>query len=342
MNNDDIVNVITNSFSVTEKENLNIETLLNFIQHTQKNINKICIAGTPYGLLLYLLFIKDFSKTLFIFYGNYPLSDAIDELRKQGYVCLETGRSALTVKENDLYLSIIKYLSSNINQYPVTVYGQDTSPIVNEFINDRFVLFEDGRISYISRADAKKTKGFHVNIYDSGINTIIYTGLEPIPKELQCIAQIVDLKEQWNSMNYLHQKLTLKVFGFDIMEISQLISSGRDTILFTRNYSKVGKCSEANQIHMYTDILSNYDNNKIIIKPHPNDDIDYKQFFGDCIVLPKKMPAELIQFCNLPIKKVVSVDATSNVFGVFSNVEIDLYTEMIEKYHIIKTRNTNS
>lgn len=331
---------IINNTTLLEREEYNIKKLLNFLQHKQSNVNKICIVGTPYGLLLYLLYIVNFSDTLFIFYGNYPLTDAINSLRKKGNICLLLSNDTISNRHKELYQLVLDYLSQNINNYSVDIYGQDTSPIVQKFINNRFVLFEDGRISYISREDSYKTRGFHINTYDDGINSIIFTGLETIPLELQNKSQLINFIDCWNKLKPIQQENILDIFGFNTSKMKKLIMSGRNIIIFTRNYSKVGKCSESNHILMYKEILSHYNLNNIIIKPHPNDNVAYEEIFKSCVILPQKMPAELIHLCGLPIKTVVSVDDSSNIFGLFNeNVEIDLYPELLEKYKVIQTRN---
>jgi len=337
--NQNIIQAINSSFVGPKRDIYNIPLLINFLTQTNTDIDKICIVGTPYGLLLYLLFIGNSKNTLFIFYGNYPLASAIENLRKNHYVCLELDNIKLSHKENELNLSIVDFIASHLNQYSIPVYGQDTSPFIAKFINERFTLFEDGRISYISKFDAQKTKGFHVSIYNEGISSIIYTGLEKIPLCLREISTLVDIKVLWKSLPSDQQKFVQDIFGFNASKLNVLLATGHDTILFTRNYAKAGKCKYSEQVNMYKDVLSNYDANKVIIKPHPNDNVDYLQIFKDNIVLPSSIPAELIWLCDLKINRVVSVDDSSNIFGTLDNVAIDLYPEMIDKYNIINTRN---
>ena len=77
------------------------------------------------------------------------------------------------------------------------------------------------------------------------------------------------------------------MFELKKSELKQIIDDGRDIVLVTRNYSKVGKCSEKTQVDMYREILSNYNERNVIIKPHPNDDVDYKKYFSNCVILSK-------------------------------------------------------
>lgn len=53
----------------------------------------------------------------------------------------------------------------------------------------------------------------------------------------------------------------------------------------------------------------------------------------------QKIPAELIWLCRMPIKVVVSVDDSSNLFWVFwDSLRIDLYRELLKNYNIIRLR----
>lgn len=336
---DNIEEFIISNISSEEYNNYNIAKLLKFLLHKDNDVKRICIVGTPYGLLLYLLYIGDYLNTLFIFYGNYPLIDAIRTLQAKGCICLYVSNNIIPSNEKEFYQVIVDYISDNLDSYPVEIYGQDTSPIIQKFINERFTLFEDGRISYISENDSKKTHGFNVSVYDSRIKQIIYTGLEIIPQKLKDHSILINLNNCWNSMSQIQKNNILDIFGFNISSLNELIKSGRDIVIFTRNYSKVGKCSEANHIQMYSEIISHYNINNIIIKPHPNDNVLYQKVFDNVVVLPTKMPAELIMLCGLSIRKVVSVDASSNIFGAFNEeTSIELYPELLNKYNVIKTR----
>ena len=329
--------LIYESFSNDEICELNLYKLARVIERKFPKIDKICIVGTNYGLLLYLLYIKDYSNTLFFIHGFYPLASAISFLRKNGCVCMHLSFDENVENESRIYDMVLGMFS--LVRRDINYYIQDTVPQISYFEDFDVNLIEDGRISYISEADAKKTKGFDVHIYKECVKKIIYTGMEMIPVSVADKVEIIDFRDRWDELEEEMKNSILEMFGLKKSELKHIIDDGRDIILFTRNYSKVGKCSEIDQVDLYREILANYNDTNVIIKPHPNDDIDYKKYFPNCVILPKKIPAELIWLCRMPIKVVVSVDDSSNLFWVFKDsLRIDLYRELIKKYNIIRLR----
>lgn len=328
--------LIYDSFSNDKICELNLYKLPQVFEVKLTNIDKICIVGTNYGLLLYMLYIKDYRNTLFFIHGFYPLASAISFLRKNGCVCMFLSFDENIENEARIYNMILGVLS--LVRKDINYYIQDTVPQISYFEDLAVNLIEDGRISYISEEDAKKTKGFDVHIYKKCVKKIIYTGMEMIPISVADKVEIIDFRDCWDKLEEMKYSL-LEMFELKKSELKQIIDDGRDIVLFTRNYSKVGKCSEKTQVDMYREILSHYNDRNVIIKPHPNDDVDYKKYFPNCVILSKKIPAELIWLCRMPIKVVVSVDDSSNLFWVFKDsLRIDLYRELIKKYNIIRLR----
>lgn len=329
--------LIYKSFSDDKIYELNLYKLPQVLEGKLRSINKICIVGTNYGLLLYMLHIKKYCNTIFFIHGFYPLASAISFLRKNGCVCMFLSFDENIENEARIYNMILGVFL--LGGCDINYYIQDTVPQICYFEDFCVNLIEDGRISYISEGDAKKTKGFDVHIYKKCVKKILYTGMERIPISVADKVEIIDFRDCWNKLEEEMKYSLLEMFELKKCELKQIIDDGRNIVLFTRNYSKVGKCSEKTQVDMYREILSNYNERNVIIKPHPNDDVDYKKYFPNCVILSKKIPAELIWLCRMPIKVVVSVDDSSNLFWVFKDsLRIDLYREMLKNYNIIRLR----
>ena len=305
-----------------------------FLSHRDEFEN-ICVIGSPYGLLLYLLFVQDITKTIFVFQGRYPLKDAADRLRALGAICVFISYDENEKGEGQQWYNAIRVLDLDA----MNVYIQDTMPAFELFPQKAITLIEDGRISYISHCDSMKTKGFKVYIYSPNVKNIIYTGLESIPNDLIDKSTVIQIEKCWNDLDNSMQNRILFIFEFDSNDMLQLIKEGRNIIVFTRNYATIGKCSLESHIKMYKEIIANYDPHRIIIKPHPNDDVNYSMYFPDCFILPTKLPAELLYLCKIPIDTIASVDTSSNVFGcIQSGVHINLYEHLLNKYDIISLR----
>lgn len=91
--------------------------------------------------------------------------------------------------------------------------------------------------------------------------------------------------------------------------------------------------SEKQQIDMYKYIIDTYMDGKIIIKPHPRDNIDYKQISNDYIILDNSFPIEILNFMNnISIKKCVTAFSTSIESIEFCNEKIVLGYEWVQKW----------
>lgn len=326
-----------NHYSEWEKKKWNLSRMMDFIEGKPDEIHNICIVGSPYCLMLYLLYVGDIPHTLFLFHGYYPLKAAADVLRSYGAPCLFLSYDEHMAGESSAFGELIHQVPWQ--QYDVNIYGQDTIPVIMCFRHNRFVLLEDGLISYISKEDLGKTCGVQVYTYETWVKKILFIGLAPIPRELENKSNIIRIEDLWKQKTSLEQNMILSIFRFDDVAMRQCIESGRDTIVFTRNYSKVGKCTKKDQVALYKEIVGKYNPDSVILKPHPNDDIDYETYFPECMILPKNLPAEIMWLCGLPIKAVVGVDINSNVFGTFRDrVRVDLFPELSEKYNIISLR----
>lgn len=320
------------AFSSEEKKEYHIEKIQELLFENQNPFSNICLVGTPYGLLLYLLYIKDPVNTFYFVEGLYPLKDAADTLRSYGAPCL-----MMTYNEHVPYESIFanNAFSTICREHrEIPFYGQDTVPSIPKMAGKNFIMYEDGKTSYIGRDKLNATKGYSVYTFEPNIERILFAGLLEVPEDIRSKAEMIDIEKLWNAKSDKEKDFILNVFGFNYSELNNVLSSGRNTMLFTQGFSNVGKATEENQIALYRDILSHYDQEKVIIKPHPNDVINYSDYFKECVVLPSKLPAELLKLCKLPIERVVGADKGSNVFGFFNNVSVDLYSELMPIYSI--------
>ena len=87
-----------------------------------------------------------------------------------------------------------------------------------------------------------------------------------------------------------------------------------DSMLFlSEQFVNLGKLTQKDQIRITRYVIDKYSVAKnIIIKPHPDDNINYKEIFSDCIVIDKTYPAELLPFIfdNIP-KQILTISSTA-------------------------------
>ena len=87
------------------------------------------------------------------------------------------------------------------------------------------------------------------------------------------------------------------------------------------------------QIELTKKILRNYDEDKIIIKPHPADIIEYENFFPKCEVIRENFPFELLVWSNdIYIKKCIYTAYSNDRSMCFLNDIVDC--KLIDYYDL--------
>lgn len=87
------------------------------------------------------------------------------------------------------------------------------------------------------------------------------------------------------------------------------------------------------QLEIYKDIIDKYGfNDKIIIKPHPRDDINYEKIIPKSNVIEEIFPIEILNFTNIKFNKVITVSSTSVNLIYNCNEKIFLGWEWLEEW----------
>lgn len=310
----------------------------------------LAILSTEYALLVYIFSNPNWKKTHFIFCGRID-EKMIQKMKMFGAKNILAGEKwAKVVNEIQLcprnssrrqYLRILKeYMRIKMqikaklfcmwNHKNIHVFAQ-TDNSISSFCHDyNFNLIEDGVFNY-EISLVKTGGGSLVPLSDRQfVKNIYLTGRLSIPEEIKRKVVLVDIKRRWKELNTQERQEIIGLFHFDYYKLLNLVKNGRDKILLTQNFYRYGRCTVEEQVQIYREILSDYDMKEIIIKPHPEDAIDYKKYFPECYLLKDKFPFELCFFTNLPLKKLISVNSTST-YGLWDEVYIERHEEMLER-----------
>ena len=91
--------------------------------------------------------------------------------------------------------------------------------------------------------------------------------------------------------------------------------------------------SQEIQNRIYLDIIKDYPNYNIYIKPHPRDLTDYKKLDSKINIISKNMPMEVLNFNkNLKFDKAITIQSSSINFLEFVDEKIKLGYKILEKY----------
>lgn len=87
------------------------------------------------------------------------------------------------------------------------------------------------------------------------------------------------------------------------------------------------------QLEIYKDIIDKYGfNDKIIIKPHPRDDINYEKIIPKSNIIEEIFPIEILNFTNVKFNKVITVSSTSVNLIYNCNEKIFLGWDWLEEW----------
>lgn len=292
-------------------------------------IQFVCIPATVYGLLVYLLYksLDDIKRTRFFTYFTIP-----EQIRNK-----LPNNKYLEYRKNSKYSYVIKYkilrtlVAPELNT--CKIYAQDHFPIAPYLIGNRkYTLMPDGPHYMEINAKQKWVKeAWTQREVSSGIKKIlanfvsesmygyigknalcehlILTEDEDLPHTLNMQRTIVNIKEFWQQSSIDKQNYILNIFGVEKDIINNL--SNKKVILFSSPFVDDGIISEEEQITIYRDAISKYNQENIIIKKHPRDTIDYRKHFNNVLVFDKPIPSQLFNLIGPKYETAITIFSTA-------------------------------
>lgn len=274
----------------------------------------ICLFATNYALLQILLFYN--AKDCVFFCDNLVFDDVYLRLKKYSK-CYRIS--------NSLFGSIV----NRFNIYKEVFFStkeckrflcQDHLLATNILWKKRYRsipldVLEDGTANYeyqLSDILEKSKKYNHLILgIDERVNNIYLSGYEEIPEFYdKNKVKKIDIHNLWLNCSPKKQEVILKVFGMDIINFD--LYKGCNFCLITQCFSGAGYITESKQIEIYSNILKHYHQEQVIIKPHPNDYINYKMVFPRAKIFSKDVPFELFYYIfGHKIDKYITISSTS-------------------------------
>lgn len=308
-------------------------------------MKKLVYIGGYRGLIIYLLFnIKNIENTNFIF-------ETRNKLNLKKYVLEEFQIKNKYYKKYILY-KLFRKLSKNVNEIWIHDHLEYSEYFVSKFKNIK--LLEDGLLNYTHTESLKKKKIKIKNwllggplfidrnrfgISDS-ISEIYLTNLKPIPKEIKSKVKIINLKEKWDSLDEKEKDKILNIFNFEKDKINKKLKN-KKIILITQPLSEDEALTEEEKIDIYKNIIKKYNEDEILIKPHPREKTNYKKVFPNVEVLESDFPLEIQTFLLSDIKEVVTLFSTAvyNFEGIAKKIEFlgtKVNKKLIKKFGTIE------
>lgn len=274
-----------------------------------KSIRKIFIANSVYAFFLYCMrFAKDIDDTLFVL----GPSCAFAEVNHFLPMVAPDKKEDLPVYKELIKKQVFFLLSGT----RVPCYGNVETIFSDFFINTfDFYPMTDGLVDTVKFPQYLKNKNFKM------CYTVRYpNGLDIVHPRLEYL----NIKELWEKLSVEEKNKIAKVFLLEKSAFSAL--QFRKKILLTQPLSEDGICSLADKIEIYKRILSRYDTNELVIKPHPRETTNWKEIFPEAVVLPQHIPSEVIPLVVSDLDKVIAFFSTA-AFNMLSPKQVDFYAK---------------
>ncbi len=274
-----------------------------------RTIKQIFIANSVYAFFLYCMrFIKDVDDTLFVLGPSCAFAEVNHFLP---IVAPEKKEDLPLFKE--LVKRQVFFLVSGRK---VPCYG-NVETVFSDFFVDTFDFYPmtDGIVDTVKFPQYLKDKRFKM------CYTVRYPrGLDMVHPRLEYL----NIKELWHNLSVDEKNKIARIFLLEKSAFS--LMQNRKKILITQPLSEDGICSLADKIEIYKRILSQYDLNEIVIKPHPREVTNWKEVFPEAVVMPNHIPSEVIPLIVSDLDKVIAFFSTG-AFNMLSPQQIDFYAK---------------
>lgn len=278
-------------------------------------IEKIAIISNFRMLFIFLLLHgTKIDNVFFILDKQSNLTEKINSSR-----FIEVGRSGSNIHLflNAIYYNIyFRFLLKDVNLKKLRIFGADHITGAKFFLKRfPFYVIEDGTENYNLKNYVRSFKNKLFSIPAFGMHKtvkgIYFTSnnVSGLPEVIQNRAIFIDLKEIWARKTQSEQNRILSFFNFDMNNIKKL--SAKKYILFTQPLSEDGIVTEGEKIDIYRDVLSKYNLDCLVIKPHPREKTDYEKVFKNVYVFKDNVPSEILDIVGVKFERVITLFSTA-------------------------------
>lgn len=329
--------------------------------NNQKPKIKICVVDTAFSLLYYLLIFGVNEDDIFIMSDYIPQSirnniphiffprikvypyDSISHIIKDllAYARLPFEVLKLRIKLNSMTQGHdVKAYGHGHLLFSFPLYEYPNSALIEDGIGNYADLPEFKGYSKIPRIIFSKIFGKYVRVFYDGFGThpniteIYLTKKEGYPEIIKEKVIVKPLDELMNSIDETDKTKILKIFNGDKI-ISENIKSN-DILLLTEPISECLELTLEEELEIYKKMISKYDSNEIVIKPHPGEVKDYKKYFPNIRIITEKFPLELFDLMGIKFKKILTIHSSAALN--FKDVEVEFYDGTINNEKVNRGR----
>lgn len=297
---------------------------------------RIIFENTIYSLFLYILIDKNWKERVYIFDKQLleMLKEKSKNLKYFSYSFYKIKKNPFLFYKEQLKIIFLLIKLKLYLKRDLKIFG-DSRMTYKFLLNKYFCMIEDGLDSYKLTTKNRFSLFFIVkklikleNIFFDGNQTskfvrkIYMTGLAPIPEKIKDKVEIIDIKELWNKKTEEEKKEILDFFGFNLETISKVKT--KKNIFFTQCLSENFILNENEKIDLYKKVLKNYDLKDLIIKTHPKEKTNYREYFPEALILDNVFPSEFFILFDVKFDKAITLCSTA-ALNLKDVKEIDFY-----------------
>ncbi|MBQ7944112.1 MAG: hypothetical protein IJ326_08655 [Lachnospiraceae bacterium] len=318
------------------KQRLARDIIGEIVEDRETDINKIVLVGTAYTDLLSMLMLSEWENTLYIAERFFP-KKVVDKLAEYNIPCFYE-------EEAGEFYDICYVIAEYAQKRNISIYGHDHMLLSQAFLENSISVIEDGDVNYKAERAKKYIRILDDNYvyypfgYSDYVKEVILTDMMDIPQEISQKVVKINPAELWTLKTEKEKKELSDIFLFPYSEIINLVNEGKTILFLTEPYTKLkGRKSIAveKQISLFKEILASYDSEKVIIKPHPSDDVDYEKLMPEYSVIPKQFPIQMLKWTRIKLEKIVMLWGHTCMYTFQDEYEIDVYKDILEKYGIV-------
>lgn len=227
------------------------------------------------------------------------------------WLCIWNRNASIFLCGDNLYTNLFLYLFNNVD------YLEDGTASyirINEH-NHQQVCPQKTILRNILLGPIYPWFGLAENVHK-----VYLTGIFPVPSIVKNKVQLINIKNLWNKKTTLQQKEILYIFDLNTFNFETF--NKYDTLLITQPFSEMshGRISEKEKIDIYRRLISEYQEERVLIKTHPGERTDYEKYFTKAGILNVSCPLELFMLNNSYIHRAITVYSTA-IFNLDDSVE---------------------
>lgn len=145
--------------------------------------------------------------------------------------------------------------------------------------------------------------------------------------------KVVPRKPMEQALDSIQKRKMLEVFLPDADEITSKLKGCEECMLFlTEAYPDIASVREEVARRIIDEYCMGM---KVVIKPHPRDNVDYEKLFPECVTITGKFPMEVLNFIeDIHFNKAISIISSAMASIGFVDEKINIGPHIWDKYEL--------